>query len=113
MARANSASAWASDWGFGGLGDGDGALLFGQLQGLAALDFQALNLLLLMDAVALQGEVCRDARALDFVAGGDLGLLGLLLLLSALARQLRPLPRTVAGLERLLGTAGRPRSPGR
>jgi hypothetical protein len=83
------------------LGDGDGALLLRQFQGLAPLDFQALDLLLLMDAVALQGEVRRDARALDLVPGGDLGLLGLLLLLGALARQLGPLPRP-AGLEHLL-----------
>ena len=92
LARAGLRLGLGLGLGFRGLGDGDGALLLGQLQGLAALDLQALDLLLLVDAVALQLEIGRDARALDLMAGGDLGLLRLLLLLGALARDLGALP---------------------
>ena len=113
LARASSASAWASDWALDCSGDGDGALLLGQLQGLAALDLQALDLLLLVDAVALQLEVGRDARALDLVAGGDLGLLGLLLLLGALARDLGALPGAAHLELALLLEPGALRWPGR
>ena len=74
--------------GLGLLGDGDGALLLGQLQGLAPLHLQALDLRSLrMRSPCSSRSVAMRERSTS-CAGGDLGLLGLLLLLGALARRL-------------------------
>ena len=75
------------------LGDGDGALLLGELDGLAPLDLEGFDLALARDPVLLDRALGGDARALDHLAGLDLRALGLLLLDRLLARHVGALPR--------------------
>src|SRR5947207_12745293 len=60
------------------LGDGDGALLLGELDGLAPVDLERLDVALAGDAFLLDRALGGDARALYYLARLDLGALGLL-----------------------------------
>src|SRR5687767_6331666 len=75
----------------GMLGDGDRALLLGELDGLAPPDLELLDPALAADALLLHRALGDDARTIDRLARLDLGALGLLLLLRLLARHIRAL----------------------
>ena len=69
-------------------GDGDDAVLLVHFQGLAALDFEPLDLLLSRDILRVDRQFVPDARALDRLLGVDLRLLDLALSLGLLRRDL-------------------------
>src|SRR5207245_5046956 len=76
-------------------GDSDGALLLGELDGLAPIDLERLDVALARDAFLLDRALGGDARALHRLAGLDLGALGFLLLEGLLAGHVGALPRAL------------------
>ena len=68
FSRAASASGLRLGLGLGLLGHGDGPQLLGQLDQLAALDLQLLDIAFLANPLLLQAALGRDARALDLLA---------------------------------------------